>query len=123
MCCLLGLLAGCSFFSPYKRDIPQGNLVSESMVSQLKTGMTREQVVYVMGSPLLDNAFDTDQWDYIYQVHKADGKVVTRRVSISYDNGMVDRIEKEGVDNSIITVNDRAAPTEGADTNMQSIGN
>lgn len=112
MGCLLGLLAGCSFFSAYKRDIPQGNLVSESMVSQLKPGMTREQVVYVMGNPLLDNAFDANQWDYIYQVHKADGQVVTRRASITFQNGLIRAIDKAGVDNSDITINERPAATE-----------
>ena len=112
MCSLLGLLVGCSFFSPYKRDIPQGNLVSESMVSQLKTGMNREQVVYVMGNPLMDNAFDANQWDYVYQVHKANGQVVTRRASITFNNDAVTRIDKEGIDNSVITVNERPAATE-----------
>lgn len=112
MGCLLGLLAGCSFFSVYKRDIPQGNLVSESMVSQLKVGMTREQVVYVMGSPLLDNAFDANEWDYIYQVHKADGKVATRRASITFKNSVVATIDQQGIDNSTISVNERPAATE-----------
>ncbi|WP_084261831.1 outer membrane protein assembly factor BamE [Zymobacter palmae] len=119
MGCLLGLLAGCSFFSVYKRDIPQGNLVSESMVSQLKVGMTREQVVYVMGNPLLDNAFDANEWDYIYQVHKADGKVVSRRVSITFHNGLIGAIDKEGVDNSTITVNERPAATESTSVTPQ----
>lgn len=119
MGCLLGLLAGCSFFSVYKRDIPQGNLVTESMVSQLKTGMTREQVVYVMGNPLLDNAFDANQWDYIYQVHKADGNVISRRASITFHNGIISAINKEGVDNSTITVNERPAATESTSVTPQ----
>lgn len=119
MGCLLALLAGCSFFSVYKRDIPQGNLVTESMVSQLKTGMTREQVIYVMGNPLLDNAFDANQWDYIYQVHKANGKVVSRRASITFNNGVISAIEKDGIDNNTIMVNERPAATESTSVTPQ----
>ena len=61
----LTVVSGCSYVGVYKRDIPQGNLVTEEMVSQLEPGMTQEQVTYVMGRPLLEAPFDSNQWDYV----------------------------------------------------------
>lgn len=54
----IAVISGCSYVGVYKRDIPQGNLVTEEMVDQLQPGMTQEQVTYVMGRPLLEAPFD-----------------------------------------------------------------
>lgn len=51
---------------PYRIDIQQGNYISQEMVSQLKPGMTREQVRFVLGTPLVTDIFHTDRWDYVY---------------------------------------------------------
>jgi outer membrane protein assembly factor BamE len=75
---LVPLIAGCSSFevpdsldvtsklNPYRIDIRQGNLVTQEMVSQLKAGMSREQVRFVLGSPMLADVFHPDRWDYVY---------------------------------------------------------
>ena len=55
-------LAGCV----YRMDVPQGNYVEQKQVSLLRVGMTREQVRYVLGSPVTQNPFRGDEWDYIY---------------------------------------------------------
>ena len=55
-------LAGCV----YRMDVPQGNYVEQKQVSLLRVGMTREQVRYVLGSPVTVNPFRDDEWDYIY---------------------------------------------------------
>jgi outer membrane protein assembly factor BamE len=55
-------LGGCV----YKIDIQQGNLLTEEMVSQLKPGMTKRQVAYLMGNPLLVDSFHGDRWDFVY---------------------------------------------------------
>lgn len=115
LCCVLGLVSGCSFFSVYKRDIPQGNLVTEQMVSQLQVGMTREQVVYVMGGPLLDSPFNVDKWDYVYQVHLANGQVVTKRVSLDFNDNRVAHIAQSGVADSSTPLHQTPGASE--DTN------
>nr|WP_298055174.1 outer membrane protein assembly factor BamE [uncultured Halomonas sp.] len=93
----LTVISGCSYVGVYKRDIPQGNLVTQEMVSQLQPGMTQEQVTYVMGRPLLEAPFDASQWDYVFRLDKAYGGVEQRRVTLTFDpQGRLVNIEQEG---------------------------
>ncbi|HSP30909.1 MAG TPA: outer membrane protein assembly factor BamE [Halomonas sp.] len=93
----LSVVSGCSYVGVYKRDIPQGNLVTEEMVSQLQPGMTQEQVTYVMGRPLLEAPFDASQWDYVFRLDKAYGDVEQRRVTLTFDpQGRLVNIDQEG---------------------------
>ena len=55
-----------SFISPYKMDIRQGNSLNADKIAQLKLGMTRAQVQFLMGTPLISDIFHKDRWDYIY---------------------------------------------------------
>ncbi|MFM9912132.1 MAG: outer membrane protein assembly factor BamE [Methylophilaceae bacterium] len=78
-------LAGCGAYSanipsikPYKLDIQQGNAVTPKMMLQLRPGMNKTQVRFIMGTPLLTDTFHGDRWDYFYQMLK-DGDVVERR--------------------------------------------
>ena len=50
----------------YRMDIPQGNFVEQKQVEQLRSGMSREQVEYVLGSPMLVDQFDNSTWHYLY---------------------------------------------------------
>lgn len=93
----LTLVSGCSYVGVYKRDIPQGNLVTQEMVSQLQPGMTQEQVTYVMGRPLLEAPFDANQWDYVFRLDKAYAGVEQRRVTLTFDpQGRLVNIDQEG---------------------------
>lgn len=93
----LTVVSGCSYVGVYKRDIPQGNLVTQEMVSQLQPGMTQEQVVYVMGRPLLEAPFDASQWDYVFRLDKAYGDVEQRRVTLTFDpQGRLANINQQG---------------------------
>ena len=93
----LTVVSGCSYVGVYKRDIPQGNLVTQEMVSQLQPGMTQEQVTYVMGSPLLEAPFNANQWDYVFRLDKAYGGVEQRRVTLTFNpQGQLVNIEQQG---------------------------
>jgi outer membrane protein assembly factor BamE len=93
----LTIVSGCSYVGVYKRDIPQGNLVTQEMVSQLQPGMTKEQVTYVMGRPLLEAPFDASQWDYVFRLDKAYAGVEQRRVTLTFDpQGRLVNIEQQG---------------------------
>ena len=61
------------FVKPYRIDIRQGNYVTQEMVSQLKPGMSRDQVRFVLGTPLVTDVFHTDRWDYIYRFRPGKG--------------------------------------------------
>lgn len=93
------LLAGCSFGSitervnPYRIDIRQGNYVDQAMVAQLKRGMSRDQVRYVLGSPLITDVFRTDRWDYVYRFRPGRGEVQQRVISVFFVDERLDRVE------------------------------
>ncbi|NDG91043.1 MAG: outer membrane protein assembly factor BamE, partial [Burkholderiaceae bacterium] len=56
-----------SIFQPYVPDVVQGNFISSEQYSNLKVGMTREQVRQIMGTPLLASYFHANRWDYVFE--------------------------------------------------------
>ncbi|MFT5644939.1 MAG: outer membrane protein assembly factor BamE [Janthinobacterium sp.] len=80
-------------FSPYRPAIQQGNFVSQEMLSQLKPGMTRDQVRFVLGTPLLTDIFHAERWDYLFRLAKGNGEVTTSNVTVFFKNGKVDRYD------------------------------
>lgn len=64
---------------PYRIDIQQGNYVTQDMVAKLKPGMTRSQVRFALGTPLIVDPFRNDRWDYFYMMHRA-GVLTEQRV-------------------------------------------
>lgn len=82
------------FFSPYRPDIQQGNFVSEEMLAQLKVGMTRDQVRFILGTSLLTDIFHADRWDYPFRLARGNGETTTSRVVVFFDkDGKVARFE------------------------------
>jgi outer membrane protein assembly factor BamE len=90
-------LGGCALYREswvHKIDIQQGNIVTQELVDQLKPGMTRRQVVFVMGSPLLTDPFHTDRWDYIYTFQAGgSSEREQRHVALHFDGDTLARIE------------------------------
>ena len=95
------LLAGCGSFNPfsvYRMEIQQGNYVSQEMVDQLKPGMTRDQVRFVLGTPLLTDVFHGDRWDYVYRRQRANSREVEeRRISVFFADDKLVRVEGDVV--------------------------
>ena len=97
-------LAGCkqapelpSVISPYKIDIQQGNVVTQAMVAKLKAGMTRAQVRFALGSPLIVDPFRTDRWDYVYTYQKQGKELQRRRLTIIFEEDRLLRVEGDVV--------------------------
>lgn len=82
-----------SYISPYKITVQQGNFISQEMVSQLKVGMTREQVRFLLGTALLTDMFHEDRWDYPFRLLKPSGELITSRLSITFKNNTVAHFE------------------------------
>ena len=88
-----------SFLTPYRIDIQQGNFVSREMVAQLKEGMhrsegvTRDQVRFVLGTPLLTDLFHADRWDYVFRLKKTTGEVIASRVTVFFKDNRLVNIE------------------------------
>ena len=78
-------LAGCSFPGVYKIDIQQGNVVTQDMIDQLKPGMTRRQVRFIMGNALISDTFHADRLDYLYSIQPGGGQRLQEHVSIFFN--------------------------------------
>jgi outer membrane protein assembly factor BamE len=83
-------------FSPYRPDIQQGNFVSQEMVAQLKEGMTQDQVVFLLGTPLLTDVFHADRWDYAFRMQKGNGEITSSRVTVYFKDKLVSSFEGGG---------------------------
>lgn len=81
------------FLSPYRIDIQQGNFVSQEMVSQLKEGMTPDQVRFALGTPLLNDMFHANRWDYVFRLKKGNGEVTSSRVTVFFKDNRLARFE------------------------------
>jgi len=92
------LLGACSWLEPHRIEIQQGNYVTQDMVSQLKPGMTRDQVRYVLGTPLVTDIFHGDRWEYVFRRQKADSRAVEHgRISVFLSDNKLERVEEERV--------------------------
>ena len=90
---LIGLVSGCQLVKLHKIDIQQGNLVTQKMVDKLKPGMTKEQVIYVMGRPLAANSFDQSRWDYVHTFSLERQTPVRKVISLYFDGDSLVRFE------------------------------
>ena len=75
-----------SAITPYRIDIRQGNYITQEMVAQLKPGMTRDQVRFILGTPLVADIFHADRWDYIYRFKPGRGEVQQRRFTVFFED-------------------------------------
>ena len=78
-------LAGC-FPGVYKIDIQQGNVVTQDMIDQLRPGMTRRQVRFIMGNPLITDTFHAKRWDYLYSIQPGGGQRQQERISLFFND-------------------------------------
>jgi len=87
--CASLILAGCSFKRPrlprvHKLTVQQGNVINQDMIDKLKPGMTRSQVAFIMGEPVVRNSFDDDRWDYVYSIELPGVYSTTQTVSLFF---------------------------------------
>ena len=80
-------------FSPYRPDIQQGNFISREMMAQIKEGQSRDQVKFILGTPLLMDAFHADRWDYPFYLARGNGELTAARVSIYFKDNVVSRFD------------------------------
>ena len=95
---LIALIASCSslqFPGAYRITIHQGNIISQDMVDKLKVGMTRQQVQYVLGTPLIRDSFNQDRWDYYYSVLDSKGETLNKNVSVFFVKGGLHQVTGE----------------------------
>ena len=99
-----GNIGNMDFPGVYKISIPQGNIITQQMIDQLRPGMTKRQVIFVMGSPLVRDPFHQDRWDYVYNFQPGGGIRGQERVSVFF------------VDDALVNFTGDFTPTSEADT-------
>ena len=88
----VALCSGCV----YRASISQGNLIKQEDLDQVEVGMTRNQIRFLLGTPMIDDPFHADRWDYVYylKVGRKDAGF-KRWVSVLFENEVVSEIRKE----------------------------
>jgi len=90
LACALAL-GGCV----YRTDVQQGNLLDAEQVEQVEVGMTRSQVRFLLGTPMVIDSFDSNRWDYVYSLRRGRSREVTRRhLVVWFDGDTVTRVEE-----------------------------
>jgi outer membrane protein assembly factor BamE len=85
------VLAGCV----YRMDVQQGNLLDAEQVDQVEVGMTRSQVRFLLGTPMVIDSFDADRWDYVYSLRRGrTGDVIRRHLVVWFEGDKVSRVEE-----------------------------
>jgi len=80
----------------HRLDIQQGNLLEDKDVVQVEVGMTRSQVQFLLGTPMISDSFHRDRWDYAYYLTRGRSPNVERRwVVVYFENDRVSRVERD----------------------------
>ena len=89
------LISGCGILDPwvYKIDKQQGNITEQKKVDKLEIGMTKEQVRFVMGTPMAVDSFNSDRWDYIYTYKPGHGDFKQNNLTLFFVDNRLSKIE------------------------------
>ena len=101
---------GCStlqFPGVYRITVDQGNIVTQEMVDQLQPGMSRSQVQFILGSPLLQHTFDGDRWDYLYTRQQGIGERHQQRLTVFFEGDRMSHLSGTFVPGGAIITGDR----------------
>ena len=111
---MLSMLGACSStriggIGPHRIDVQQGNALDQESVAKLKLGLSRSQVRFLLGTPLLVDIFRNNRWDYVYTYHKAGKLTEQKRITLFFDNDILQRMEG---DVPVVAAEIAAAPTQ-----------
>jgi len=84
-------LLGACFLTPHKIDVQQGNYLDAQTVSKLKPDMTRSQVRFLLGTPLISDPFHPERWDYVYMDFKGGTLKQQKRLTLYFDGDQLKR--------------------------------
>ena len=110
---LATVLSGCSsvprIVNEYKIDVQQGNVLTQEMVAQLKPGQTKDQVRFVLGTPMVADIFHQQRWDYVYSYRSGQtGKTEARKFAVFFD--AENRLERVDGDVDVAVTEELTAP-------------
>lgn len=101
------IATGCSYLpslpSVYKIDIQQGNVITQDMIDQLRPGLTKRQVQYVMGTPLIEDTFNQSRWDYVYSLQPGGEARQQESISLFFKDDLLTHFEGDFIPSKAIT--------------------
>jgi len=104
------------FFTPYRVNQQQGNFISAEMLNRLQPGMTKDQVRFVLGTPLLMDMFHANRWDYPFRMLRRNGALTTYRVAVFFNqDGVVESVKHDSLPEEIEYLNQITADEESMD--------
>jgi len=106
-------MAGCSQFrfpGVFKIDIGQGNIVEAKAVEQLRIGMSKRQVQFVLGSPLLQDVFHPNRWDYFYSLKKGKKSTKSKHLVVFFEENKLVRTEGDFEESNRLTQETESKP-------------
>lgn len=86
---LLSACGNLEFPGVYKISIEQGNIVTQEMVDQLKPGMSKSQVEYILGTPVIKDSFNSERWDYVYTIQPGKGERKQHRLTVFFQDELL----------------------------------
>ena len=96
LCALSVALAACAppkLISEYRIDVQQGNALNQEQVAQLRPGLSKDQVRFLLGTSLLTDTFHADRWDYVYRLRRGSAsEVESRRLTVFFQDGKLTRV-------------------------------
>lgn len=123
------LLSGC--LTVYKTEIQQGNVVTQEMIDKLKPGMTRSQVRFVLGTPLVTDMFHPARWDYYYYLRRTNEETgEAQRLTVIFKDDLLMKVQEDARiksdtpapgDSGIKPANAKPAPATGPSTQPDSV--
>ena len=121
----IACLCACSFPGVYKINVEQGNIVTQDMVDQLKPGMNRRQVRFILGTPLVEDTFNQNRLDYLYVKRNGDKVLSQNRLTVEFEGDALASVSGDmippdwGVASNPAPVSaPQAEPTPGIPTNQ-----
>ena len=93
------LISGCSILDSwtYKVNKQQGNITEQKHVEKLEIGMTKEQVKFLLGTPMSVDSFDHNRWDYVYTYKSGNSDATRNNLTVFFDNNSLSKIDGEAL--------------------------
>ncbi|MEM1433119.1 MAG: outer membrane protein assembly factor BamE [Pseudomonadota bacterium] len=113
LACVLLASSACTFPRLYRATIQQGNVISQEMVDKLEPGMTRNQVAFIMGEPVLRNPFVADRWHYLYRVEVPGRYEEEKRLTLYFEDDLLAYFTGDYAPSAAVP---RADPAQADDT-------
>ncbi len=97
---VLTLFLTSCFLSPYKMEVRQGNYLEQDILMKLKAGMSKEQVSFLLGTPLVIDPLSPNQWNYVYLSGAAGDVRRERTVTVVFKDDLLARIDGDVISES-----------------------